>query len=97
METHLWMILGIVTLVAVVGVVTVLPAGGPDVAQGDGLTANVIYAQEREIDCGACSGSPVCAAKGDTAFNYENACKAQCDGARILYDSVCERIPRAQQ
>lgn len=97
MDKTTYAILGIVLIVAVVGLVTVLPMPQFEPLDDDAITGNVIASQERATDCTACQGTPVCATKGITAYNYANACEAECDNARIIYDGVCERIPVAQK
>ncbi|HIH24502.1 TPA: hypothetical protein HA251_05695 [Candidatus Woesearchaeota archaeon] len=97
MDKTTYTILGIVLIVAVVGLVTVLPAPQFEPLDDDAITGNVVASQERATDCAACQGKPVCATKGTTAYNYASACGAECDSARIIYDDVCERIPVAQK
>lgn len=96
MDKTTYMILGIVLIVAVVGLATVLPMPQFEPLDDSKITGNVVASQERTADCATCRGTPVCAAKGMTAYNYASACEAECDNARIIYDGVCERIPVAQ-
>jgi len=80
----LW-ITGVVFIVVMTGAYMVLgPSGSP--------TGHVVLDPVADHPCGSCSGSPVCAVKGEKVYNYENACAAACDGARILSANVCERI-----
>lgn len=97
MERALLMIVSIVFVVGLVGLLTVLPStdGGRKFASND-LTGNVVV-DATANECGSCFGVPVCAAKDGRARNYDNACAARCDDAKILYNAVCERIPRAQK
>jgi len=95
MEKEMYYIIGIVILVAAVGYWTVAPERSVvliDGVAGDGISGNVVLSPSAD-DCSGCEGSPVCAVKGQKAFNYPSACAAVCDGARVVYDDVCERIP----
>ncbi|MDD9954066.1 MAG: hypothetical protein OXR66_07045 [Candidatus Woesearchaeota archaeon] len=47
-------------------------------------TANVVY-----DPCDFCEGQAVCAVKDNVARTYENACAANCAGARVLSDGDC--------
>jgi hypothetical protein len=106
MEKHLLMIVTIVFLVGFVGFLTVMPRSADVTAPeqsdqatdntGNGLTGNVVLAKTPS-ECSACTGGPVCAAKGTTAYDYPSACAARCDNAHILYDDYCATIPRAQR
>ena len=91
MERALLMIIGIVFAVALVGFVTVMPQPA-----ADGLTGRVVepIAQSPVDECSHCAGDPVCGGKDGKASNYDNACAARCEGARVLYADLCERIPR---
>jgi hypothetical protein len=91
MERAVLMIIAIVFIVAVVGFFT-LPGMSVSASTPAG---NVVHVESQVDACAQCSGTSVCAAKGQIAYNYASACAAQCDGAHIIYDSICERIPRA--
>ncbi len=86
MERALLMIIGIVFAVAVVGALTVLQPSADT-----GITANVVRAPP--VSCERCTGTPVCAAKDNVASNYPSACAAECDGAQIIVQMRCEKIP----
>lgn len=90
MERAYLMIVAIVFVVALVGFFT-LPT--PRLALSDTPTGNVVKVNSQADVCSHCTGTSVCAAKGQVAYNYPSACAAQCDNAHILYDSICERIP----
>jgi hypothetical protein len=90
MERAILMIVAIVFVVAAVGFFT-LP--GMRVSATGAPTGNVIRVDSQVDVCELCTGSSVCAAKGQIVYNYASACAATCDGAHILHDSICERIP----
>ncbi len=79
---YVWLI-GLVFLVAVTGL---------SVWRGMESPTGHAVAVPRVNPCYSCEGSPVCAVKGARAYNYENACAAACDGARVVANDVCERI-----
>jgi hypothetical protein len=84
MERSLLLIVGIVFLVGAIGFMSI---------SSNGITGNAVY--EQQPSCDACTGTPVCAAKLGRVTNYPNACAAECEGAKVVYDNACERIPRA--
>ena len=85
-ERYLFVLLGIVLLVGVIGFLTIDRSGSETPA------GNVI-----DEACRSCPafGVPVCAVRGATAFDYPNACLAACDDARVILDGPCRSIPRA--
>lgn len=91
------MIISIVFIVGFVGFLTVMPHSADTTTSGqsNSPTGNVVL--EQQSNCGACNGDPVCAVKDTKAYNYPSACAASCDGARVLYGDVCERIPHASK
>ena len=86
MERAAIMILAIVFVVGVVGIITTLPH------EPIGATGNAVSDVSR---CGQCSGYPVCGGKAEKAIDYPNACAAECDDARVIYDAPCSQIPHA--
>jgi hypothetical protein len=102
MEKSLLMIVSIVFVVGFVGFLTVMPrtevSTSETTSESDGLTGNVILAQPPASDaCASCNGDPVCAVKDIKAYNYPSACAAHCDNAKVIFDDLCERIPRANK
>ena len=89
MDHDLTIIVAIIFLVASVGYITSIQYHS-NVFQG--LTGAVVLSDAVVDACSNCAGDPVCAAYGNNAKNYLNACAARCDGAHILYNGVCERI-----
>ena len=81
------MIIGILALLVAVGVYTITPQ-----EYFDSMSGMVVYSA---ADCSRCFGTPICAVKGQRAINYESACAATCDNARVIYDDFCEKIPKA--
>jgi hypothetical protein len=83
----------IALLVFAVGFVGFLTLSRPIDVASETLSGRAIT----EMDpCDACMGSPVCAAHNGKVANYPSRCDAVCNGARVIYDGVCERIPRVR-
>jgi len=82
-------LLGLVLVVSVVGFLTLRGQG----SSADAPTGRVIL----EEACRTCpeTVAPVCAVLDDRVREYENACLAACDGARILLMDACASMPRA--
>jgi hypothetical protein len=81
MDRSLIMILTIVAAVLFTGWLTIANPGTP--------TGHVVD------PCASCEGLPVCAGKDGVASNYGSACAAMCDDARVIYQDLCEKIPKA--
>lgn len=89
-QWHMLALLGMVLVVSIIGFLTLRPLGPP---ASDAMTGQVI----RDGACRACpeTRDPVCAVFDGRVREYENACLAACDDARILLMDSCVAIPRA--
>jgi hypothetical protein len=91
-------ILGIVLIVAVVGIVGVFSRypflQGEDALVDGGITGNVVSEPVAEpTGCGSCSGyAPVCASINHRYLTFPNACEAACSGAELVDDVPCESM-----
>lgn len=90
-QWHMLALLGMVLVVSIIGFLTLRPLGP---SASDAMTGQVI----RDGACRACpeTSDPVCAVLDDHVREYENACLAACDGARILLMGACDEIQRAE-
>ena len=79
-------------LLAIIGLVGLVLAGGVLVMDGDAPSGRVVAGPD---PCASCEGVPVCAAQGAVVDTYPSACAATCDGARVVYERPCKDIPRA--
>lgn len=86
-----WALLSLVFLLGVVVLVGIYTVRSPSDAPT--LVGAAVSPSGPDF-CTKCSGSPVCAAKDDVVLTYENSCAAACDGAKIIFADVCERIPK---
>ncbi len=97
-------ILGIVLIVALVGVIGLFSrydfASSQDaLATVASPTGNVVAgpaaASAAATDCSSCAGfAPVCAKVDNIYMTFPNACEAQCAGGTVATHYSCAQIPR---
>jgi hypothetical protein len=82
--TILLALTGIVVLVGFVGMLTLGVTNS-----SNGITGNVVAKSD---SCSVCSGDTVCAEKDGRVKEYLSACRAECEGARVIFYSSCDDI-----
>ncbi len=95
-------ILGIVLIVALVGVIGLFSrydfASSQDALASVSPTGNVVASQSSATatqSCDSCAGfSPVCAKMDNIYMTFPNACEARCAGGVVAAQYSCAQIPR---